>query len=166
MTYKEARHATPLDRFMDKVWKTENCWIWTAACNWYTYGLFAVKRRNQAAHRWLYEHLNGPLKTGLQVLHECENPICVNPAHLSAGTRSQNHQMGRPPLGISGFRGVYFDKGREMWKAQIRLNQKGRHLGYFATKEEAAEAYNRAAIKAFGRFVKLNNVGSWTPRPV
>jgi hypothetical protein len=163
MTYKEARNSPPLERLMDKVWKTENCWIWLAACNEEGYGLFSVKRpgkqrrSNQGAHRWLYEHLYGTLAPGLHVLHMCENPICVNPAHLKPGTRSQNHQMGRPPHGKSKYRGVSFQKTRGMWRAQITKDRKKENLGDFAIEdeEEAALAYDAKAIEFF-EYPKLN----------
>ena len=40
--------------------------------------------------------------------------------------------------GISGYKGVSFHKGKGKWVAQVRRNGKTRHLGYFATEEEAA----------------------------
>lgn len=57
----------------------------------------------------------------------------------------------------SGYKGVYATPyGR--WTAQTRLNKKLVYLGTFATKEEAAEAYNQAALKHHGPFAKLNKV--------
>lgn len=48
----------------------------------------------------------------------------------------------------SRFRGVH-KRGRR-WKAQIRINQKTRHIGVFDSEEDAAAAYNAVAKKAFG----------------
>jgi hypothetical protein len=50
----------------------------------------------------------------------------------------------------SGFKGVTWVGGR--WKAQIKVNGINKHLGYYAEKEKAAEAYSIAANRAWGEF--------------
>ena len=59
---------------------------------------------------------------------------------------------------ISGFRGVMWYKQTEKWHAQIKARGKKHHLGYFDYKVDAARAYNKAAIKHFGEFARLNEV--------
>lgn len=58
------------------------------------YGLFHVKREGKNidmyAHRYAYERQNGEIPKGLQIRHSCNNRWCVNPAHLSVGTRQDN----------------------------------------------------------------------------
>src|SRR5665213_3414122 len=56
----------------------------------------------------------------------------------------------------SGFKGVSWHKGASKYVAQIRVDRKLRHLGYFVDEIEAAKAYDRAARAAFGEFAVLN----------
>lgn len=53
----------------------------------------------------------------------------------------------------SKYKGVHWCKG---WMAQIRVNYKKLHLGTFKIEEDAAKAYNEAALKHFGEFARLN----------
>jgi len=57
----------------------------------------------------------------------------------------------------SGYRGVSFDKSRNKWHAEITVDWKKIHLGRFDTPEQAALAYNKAAIEQRGELARLNN---------
>lgn len=56
------------------------------------------------------------------------------------------------------YKGVYFEKTSSInpWKASITVNGKFLHLGLYKTPEEAAVAYDTAALKYFGEFARLN----------
>src|SRR5215469_14244501 len=62
-------------------------------------------------------------------------------------------------------KGVSWDKESKSWKSSIRVNRKLMNLGRYRDEAEAAEAYNRAAVKYFGEFARLNVVKK-TPQPV
>lgn len=57
------------------------------------------------AHRVAYAQAYGAIPDGMNVLHSCDNPWCVNPAHLRSGTQSENIKEA-------------FDKGRKFSPAR------------------------------------------------
>lgn len=64
---------------------------------------------------------------------------------------------------MSGYRGVYYlssekCKRKKPWLAQIGAGKKSVYLGYFATPEQAARAYNDAALRYYGEFAELNEI--------
>lgn len=69
-----------------------DCWIWHGPTDGDEgYGRVCVGRRTSIyAHRLSYQIHNGPIPDGLDILHSCDNPQCVNPCHLRAGTHLDN----------------------------------------------------------------------------
>lgn len=88
--FKPLARPTLEERFWAKVDKSGGCWLWTAALNNRGYGQITINNRRVYAHRLSYEMANGPIPKRLEVLHECDTPNCVNPAHLSLGTHLDN----------------------------------------------------------------------------
>lgn len=77
-----------------KVNEATGCWEWTGQKkkDKFAYGLIWIGDRNYRAHRVSYEIHKGPIPEGLDILHSCDNPPCINPDHLSVGTRGENCQ--------------------------------------------------------------------------
>jgi HNH endonuclease len=89
------------------------CWEPNSGCLLWTgrtvkeYGVVSIGNTSFYAHRLAYEQAYGPIPDGLCVLHKCDTPPCVNPAHLFLGTKRDNNrdkiQKGRQwtPKGIA-----------------------------------------------------------------
>jgi len=102
------------------------------------------------------------LKTpkGLVSDHINQNKLDNRRENLRTATHSQN-KTNRPMQANnkSGYKSVYWDKSRQKWFVNIRLNGKSKTLGRFENKEEEALAYNKKAKELFGEFAYFNQIG-------
>lgn len=111
-----------------------------------------TKSRTVSMHRLIMK-----AKPGELIDHKDSDTLNNQRNNLRVCTRRQNNTNRKPVAGrVSKFIGVGIQKGR--WRARIRVNLKGIHLGYFSSETDAAIAYNKAAIIHHGEFAKLNEI--------
>lgn len=83
---------TLFDRLFSKTIICANgCWEFTGARNYGGYGQIRDESgRQRPAHRIAYDLVVDDIPEGMLVLHSCDNPPCINPAHLFLGTGQDN----------------------------------------------------------------------------
>lgn len=105
-----------------------NCWEWTGFKSGGRYGGYAmikINNKNRLATRISYEQFTGEIPEGFSILHRCDNPSCINPDHLWAGTQSENmrdmHSKSRHKSSKSRF---FMHKNEMKTMAQIAREEK------------------------------------------
>lgn len=106
------------DRFKTKwiPYPGTRCWIWIGAINENGYGVFSDSdRKAWLANRASWELHNGPISDGMEVMHKCDRPACVNPDHLCLGTHADNMRDMKNKRRHS--------YGENRWKAKLTARQ-------------------------------------------
>jgi len=129
-----------------------NQWKWRCHNG---YACRTTRTKKLYIHR---ELLNFPKDKNVD--HINRNRLDNRKENLRLATVSQNgiNSDKRKDKTSSIYKGVSWSKHANMWKARINFNKKEFHLGYFKLEDDAAEAYNTAAIRYFGEFAKLNEI--------
>lgn len=99
------KHGPLTERFWARVEPEPNsgCWLWLGAVDKDGYGKLKERRHHVRASRIAYSLATGVDPGDRMVLHSCDMPRCVNPAHLSLGDNRENQRQkaarGRAPHG-------------------------------------------------------------------
>ena len=124
-------------------------------------GIKTDKSRHYNTHRIVYFLQTKKDPGYLQVDHIiCKtNNLVLRLATTSenGGNREKNKKYANKKCS-SIYKGVSWNKKDCKWKADISFQGKAFYLGYFINEIDAAKAYNKAAIKFFGEFAKLNTL--------
>ena len=120
------------------------------------YAKSTINKRCWTLHRWLWLKV-WILPEVKELDHEDGDGLNCRRKNLRPATRSQN-AINRKinKSNTSGFKGVHRCIDRSNWRACIWVESRLIHLGMFPSAEEAARAYDRAAVKHFGEFARLN----------
>lgn len=142
----------------DYEWLSNRKWC-VATKRVYAMGRDVEEKKNIYMHQLIFKHYGIEIPEGMEIDHKNGNNLDNQKSNLRPGTRSQNNMNSRSrENSTSKYKGVSWASHAKKWRAQLQINKKHCHLGYFETEKDAAIAYNEAALKYFGEFAKLNEM--------
>jgi hypothetical protein len=89
---RNLKDCNRFDSYLPATRKPDTCWIWEGGRGGDGYGRFWMEKKNVSAHRAAVLRAGGEIPEGKFVTHSCDNPLCVNPAHLKVTTHARNMQ--------------------------------------------------------------------------
>lgn len=141
---------TPVESFaVHTEWEGE-CLVWSGSrLASGGYGQINIAGKPTRAHRYAWERENGPIPKGYVIDHTCHNPACVYIGHLRLASPKQNAENIRTERldNTSGHRGVWLDKRRNLWAAEVTHNRKRYSRGTHPLYELHVAAYHARELR-------------------
>lgn len=153
LTPRKLRTKTAEEKFLAFTEVSKSCWWWTGPTNQSGYGYLTQDYHSTYAHRWIWEHLVGPIPDGLTIDHLCTNKVCVNPEHLEV-----------VPLEVNSSRRhgnrIFCPLGHSLDDAYFRPDGGGRQCATCVKRRTAARWANRqqVACEYCGRVLSDENM--------
>ena len=120
-------------------------------------GPYAVAHIRRTDGRWTTTTMHQLILGCNGIDHRNLNGLDNQRSNLRPATQPQNMGNTRSHAdSSSAFKGVSWIRQSQKWRGQIQVNGHKHHLGYFASEEDAARAYDAAAREVFGSFARLN----------
>jgi hypothetical protein len=155
---KELLHYDPETGIFRRRTSTSNSvkpWDVAGYADGHGYLKCSIKHKLYFMHRLAWLYMTGKWPQNL-IDHKNGNGSDNSWLNLREATHQQNTRNRRKKTNTgANFKGVYFDKKQNDWRAYIGLNYKIMHLGRFKTADEAHEAYKAAALKYHGEFARF-----------
>lgn len=147
------------DADFERLMRFRWCANWSESANtFYAVRRLAKAERPKISTTTVSMHIAIMGRSGLQVDHKDGNGLNNQRYNLRFATVSDNLCNRELPENASGYRGVFPHRNGRSFFARIAKNNEIRPLGTFHSAEEAALAYNKAAIDLHGEFAVLNRV--------
>jgi len=129
---------------------------WLSQRKWYLHPKGYAAEMSRGKFSWMHRLINNT-PAGIQTDHINGDKLDNRRENLRSCTITENNRnRPTPTKNTSGFKGVSWDKRKKNWKVDIRINNKTKYIGNFASKEDAAKAYDTAAKQYHGDFAKTN----------
>jgi hypothetical protein len=133
-----------------------NQWKWRAKKSTNTYYAVRTDYSNGKKTVGMGRVMLGLTDSEVDAEHRDRNGLNNQRLNLRPATCQQNGINKSGYSKSSQYKGVYYNKERRMFSAQIKYNYKSRHIGHFKSEIDAARAYDRKALELFGEFAYLN----------